>query len=94
MQTAFIVSNESFMSLIVSRASLHFVAEPETNTFFIVGIVSLKMDPHHFNFHLNHTQAMMNHPPPPTSSPPQSVPGRRYDDESFKEFRVSLHLKG
>lgn len=36
------------------------------------------MDPHHFNFHLNHTQAMLSHPPPPTSSPPQSVPGRRY----------------
>ncbi|KAG5679252.1 hypothetical protein PVAND_008832 [Polypedilum vanderplanki] len=39
------------------------------------------MDPHHFNFHLNHTQAMsaMAHhpPPPPTASPPQSVPGRR-----------------
>lgn len=38
------------------------------------------MDPHHFNFHLNHTQAIaMGHqpPPPPTSSPPQSVPGRR-----------------
>lgn len=37
------------------------------------------MDPNHFNFHLNHTQAMMAHPPPPTSSPPQSVPGRRFD---------------
>ncbi|CAG9799197.1 unnamed protein product [Chironomus riparius] len=34
------------------------------------------MDPHHFNFHLNHSQTL-NHPPPPTSSPPQSVPGRR-----------------
>lgn len=35
------------------------------------------MDPHHFNFHLSHNQAMVNLPPPPTSSPPQSVPGRR-----------------
>ncbi|CAO1360081.1 unnamed protein product [Diamesa hyperborea] len=34
------------------------------------------MDAHHFNFHLNHAQAML-HPPAPTSSPPQSVPGRR-----------------
>jgi hypothetical protein len=37
------------------------------------------MDPHHFNFHLNHTQTLsMNQPPAPTSSSPtQSVPGRR-----------------
>lgn len=34
------------------------------------------MDPHHFNFHLNHAQAMQHHQPAPTSSPPQqSVPG-------------------
>lgn len=39
------------------------------------------MDPHHFNFHLNHTQAM--NPPQPTSSPPQSVPGRRYLQQTF-----------
>ena len=33
------------------------------------------MDPHHFNFHLNHAQAMQHHQPAPTASPPQSVPG-------------------
>lgn len=36
------------------------------------------MDPHHFNFHLNHTQTLAANQAPPTSaSPPQSVPGRR-----------------
>lgn len=46
------------------------------------------MDPHHFNFHLNHTQAMLSHPPPPTSSPPQSVPGRRYDTSQTIIFHI------
>ena len=49
--------------------------------FFILDTNKIKaglinMDAHHFNFHLNHAQAML-HPPAPTSSPPQSVPGRR-----------------